>query len=579
MKPVTDPALLAQLEDGEGAPAPAASNLKPVTDPQLIEQLEAPNPTTDMSTGQKVAAGAGKAVMDLGRGAKQGLDIPAVWLERKFEGPPTLAELITGERKQSLLGRLGKALGMPTAADSARETKAEIEEARKLEAPLMATTSGKVGNVLGAVALAVLTAPVAALNTVRGAAAVGATQGFLQPTVEGESRTLNTAAGGAGGAIGQKVGNKIAEFISRKLSSTAASEAARKSADASKNAALAAGRDAGYVVPPSQANPTAVNRVLESVAGKLSTAQSASAKNQEVTNRLAALGLRLPHNRPITPEALAAIRKEAGQAYEALGQGQFVADATYKARLEGLAAAQKKLAEEFPELASKDVLKIAEGMKKEAFDGRTLVELTKALREKATAAYRAGEAGAAKFYKGAAREVEDLMERNLAYTGNGGPNALREFKEARKLIAKSYAAEAALNPATGNIDAAVFAQAVKKGKPISDEFKTIGEFASAFPKATRQVDKVGSVLPGSPLDWATAGGVSAISGNPALMLGVLARPAARSALLSKFFQSIGTTPSYGPSVVLRDADAAGRTELAKRIAAGLGTATALEGVR
>ena len=50
-------------------------------------------------------------------------------------------------------------------------------------------------------------------------------------------------------------------------------------------AAIQAARSQGYVIPPTQANPTLGNRLLEGMAGKLTTAQNASAANQGVTNR------------------------------------------------------------------------------------------------------------------------------------------------------------------------------------------------------------------------------------------------------------------------------------------------------
>jgi hypothetical protein len=53
-----------------------------------------------------------------------------------------------------------------------------------------------------------------------------------------------------------------------------------------RDATLAETQAAGYALPPSQIAPTLPNRVLEGFAGKLTTAQQASAKNQNVTNTL-----------------------------------------------------------------------------------------------------------------------------------------------------------------------------------------------------------------------------------------------------------------------------------------------------
>jgi hypothetical protein len=77
-------------------------------------------------------------------------------------------------------------------------------------------------------------------------------------------------------------------------------------------------QEAGYVIPPTQVKPSLLNRFLEGTAGKISTAQNASFKNQQVTNQLAAKSLGLPEDTVISPEILQNIRSTAGQAYENL---------------------------------------------------------------------------------------------------------------------------------------------------------------------------------------------------------------------------------------------------------------------
>lgn len=83
-------------------------------------------------------------------------------------------------------------------------------------------------------------------------------------------------------------------------------------------AAIKAARDAGYVIPPTQARPSFGNRVIEGFSGKLTTAQNASARNQGITNRLASESLGLAGDTKLTPDLLADIRKTAGAAYEAI---------------------------------------------------------------------------------------------------------------------------------------------------------------------------------------------------------------------------------------------------------------------
>lgn len=123
------------------------------------------DPTEGMSTFDKLAAGAGKAVVDLGRGA-------------------------------------GQLLGLVSEAD--------IKEARKLDEALMNTGAGKAGNFAGNMLMALPTAFVPGANTLTGAAAIGGIQGLLQPTADGESRLGSAALGAGAGAGGVAAGRAVA---------------------------------------------------------------------------------------------------------------------------------------------------------------------------------------------------------------------------------------------------------------------------------------------------------------------------------------------------------------------------------
>lgn len=140
------------------------------TDDQLIQAAQAafaskpaaqPMPTYDptegMSGGQKFLAGVGKAMTDVGRGA-------------------------------------GQMLGLVSREDVARS--------RALDAPLMRTGAGMVGNIAGNVATMAPAALIPGANTMLGASAIGAASGFLQPsTSTGETASNLTIGGIAGAAI------------------------------------------------------------------------------------------------------------------------------------------------------------------------------------------------------------------------------------------------------------------------------------------------------------------------------------------------------------------------------------------
>ena len=116
---------------------------------------QAPDPTEGMSTFDKFAAGAGKAVYDMGRGA-------------------------------------GQMLGLVSDKD--------VAEARKLDEALMNTGAGMAGNISGNVLASLPALAIPGAQGVAGSALTGAAMAALQPTMGDESRLKNMALGGALGA-------------------------------------------------------------------------------------------------------------------------------------------------------------------------------------------------------------------------------------------------------------------------------------------------------------------------------------------------------------------------------------------
>ena len=319
-------------------------------------------------------------------------------------------------------------------------------------------------------------------------------------------------------------------------------------------------RQAGYVVPPTTSNPTATNKVLEGVAGKLTTAQQASAKNQATTNRLAARALGLPEDQPITPEAIRSVRQTASQGYEGVrSAGRIRADAEFSADLGKITAKYRGAATDYPELAQSDVADIVAAVNKPEVGADSAVDAIAILRDKADEAFAGGKGALGKAYKDASRAIENLIERNLAGRGANGAAALKAFRDARQMIAKTYTVERSLNQSTGNVSGTKLAGQVAKGKPLSGDLRTAGEFGQAFPKAAREFNES---LPGvSPLDFYATGGVSAVTREPWYLAYPFVRQGVRNALLSPLGQRLAV-PSQGGPV---------RPEIAAALASQTGT--------
>lgn len=126
------------------------------------------DPTADMSTGEKLLAGIGKGFVDVGRGVGQ------------------------------LVGAVSQE---------------DIDKAKALDAPLMATGAGATGNVIGNIAATLPAMAIPGVGTVRGAALLGAGLGGVQPVATGDSRLGNVALGAAGGAIGGAIPKVAARIV------------------------------------------------------------------------------------------------------------------------------------------------------------------------------------------------------------------------------------------------------------------------------------------------------------------------------------------------------------------------------
>jgi hypothetical protein len=74
----------------------------------------------------------------------------------------------------------------------------------------------------------------------------------------------------------------------------------------------------GATLPPTQVNPSLLNKLIEGISGKQQTSQIASVKNQQLVNEQARKALNLAPDVEITPQVLQQYRDVKGQAYDAL---------------------------------------------------------------------------------------------------------------------------------------------------------------------------------------------------------------------------------------------------------------------
>lgn len=493
------------------------------------------DPTSDMSTTDKLLSGVGSGFASVGRAVGLG----------------------------SVMGKFG----LPS-------TK---EEADAIDAPLMNTKSGKVGRFVGNTAAVAPAMFIPGANTYTGAALVGAGMGGL--TTEGglQDRALAAGFGAVGGVAGKGFGDLVGKAATAIVNKRAASVAASKAANATRDATLLAGRDAGYVVTPSQAGAGGVvNKVLEGLGGKIKTQQAASVKNQAVTDSLVRKSLGLADDAPLTTETLNGVRQQAGQVYETLrGLGTVQADADFKLALANATKQSQGASRSFPGLVKRNpVDDIVQALDKPNFDAGDAVDAVRLLRDQADSFYSAGDKANGKAVKGIATALEDSLER--AAQNSNQPGLVNAFRDARKLIAKTYTVQNALNQGAGTINAQKLASQLAKGKPLSGELKKVAEFSQAFPKATQSGVDVPAF---SPLD-VFSGGLGAGLGSPTMIAATASRPVARSLVLNQGYQrAMVNAPSYEVGLLPRAAAKAINSDPFKLLSTPVGGLLAIESAK
>lgn len=465
------------------------------------------DPTDGMSGTDKFLAGMGKGMTDLGQG-------------------------------------IGQRLGMVS--------EDQVAESRRLDAPLMNTGAGTAGKLTGDLTVLLPALAVPGANTVAGAALLGGASGLAQPTAQGESALQNAALGAAIGGGAQYGIGKLATAAGSRLASKQAAGDLAKAQNAPRDATLKEVQGAGYVVPPSESGAGLGSRILEGVSGKYKTNQAMGVKNQNVTDTLARRGVGLADDVPITREAMQDVRNAAYQkGYEPVtNAGTVPTSKAYEASLDTIKSNYQGAANSFPGAVKNEVSEFVDSLKVPQFDAGDAIKMTRVLRDQADAAYAQGNKAMGKASKEAASAIEDEIERHLSSLGKDGVAVLKEFRAARTLMAKTYNVERALQEGGGRVNAKVLGAALQKGKPLTDELRTIGLFANNFGDVAG-MPKSGWASPITALDAFGAAGMAGVGAGPMSVALPAARMGARSLISNPKYQSAFVHPSYGPNAAQR----------------------------
>lgn len=379
-------------------------------------------------------------------------------------------------------------------------------------------------------------------NSLRAAGAVGAGVGALQPVSGDQSasnvakgKLLNAGLGAASGVAGQAIANKAGDLLTRKL----ADLQLKQSVNAPRDNLIREALDEGLSITPSAVNPSAKNVLVESIGGKIATADAISSKNAPLFDKLARRAVGLPPDAPLEEAALQAVRKQAyDTGYKPIADLQAVNwDPAFVKSIQNLSPKGGGGAVQNPAQAQIDEMITALSSRGQ-WTGEQLIRDIQALREMSKSNFKkdaiAGDTAAREMGRAqvaAADQLEQLAERNIIAQGGSG-GAIQGLRDARKLIAKTHSLEDAIGEG-GSVDINKLGQQLTRGKPLEGDLELLARFSKEFKSSAKPGAKVqgpgvsafnafGSTLLGG-------GGAAAFgpAGLAAAAIPFVARPAAR----------------------------------------------------
>lgn len=382
----------------------------------------------------------------------------------------------------------------------------------------------------------------------------------------------NHALGSAGETAGGVVGPKTAAFgrtlgenaIDTALAATPLAGAAKglrtpmpPSTFSQGARAIKDAQSKGFYATPSRANPSAINKLMESLAGRAAVEDTlALEKNVPAVNAKARSAINLSADADLDAHAFETFRTGEEQKYVAVKAHPtpVALDDVFKAEVKNLDKDFQVIKEHTPELAKSSEVDTLSGSLLQPknpehpgmYSAEYVIEMSKRLRKEATIQMRSDDPArvAGAFAKRqAATSLEDLLDRNLE--GTATPDLVKNFREARKNIAQSHDLEAATNLVTGDVNPQILARLAKDG-PLSGNLKDIADAAMALKNTMKNPDKLHarSTVQMGDLGAATVIGHLAkhgVAAKTAIALGI--RPAARKLVTSKLWQNTMAKPS------------------------------------
>ena len=446
------------------------SDLEPAGEANIQEEKRPSryDPTEGMSGPELRMAGLGKAIVDTGRGIGQ------------------MARHVLPES-------LSNRLGLPTQAD--------IDEAKRLDEPLMNTTSGQIGNIAGNVALsfvpggalkaagalskapALVKAGSALMNpqTIRQGVTLGALMSSIQPTASNENAATQVGIGALGGGVGAAIPSLVSRVIQPNTS-----PAVRKLIDA--GITPTPGQILGGAAQRLEDAATSVPFVGDAIKG--AQRRAVMDFNRAAINRaLKPIGETLPESMPVGNEAIRYMGDKLSQAYDdLLPKLRIRIDDDFTKEIDGL----RNLAQDLPEARTAQFEKYLENNVLNRFtkEGNMLGDTMKQVDEKLgkdIRRYANAQDPDQQIFGDALKETQAILRRlvergnqehapRLAAINEGWANLVRVEKAASMLGAKEGVFSGAnLRNAVKSSDARIRKRGFGRGEALMQDLADAGE--------------------------------------------------------------------------------------------------------
>lgn len=240
----------------------------------------------------------------------------------------------------------------------------------------------------------------------------------------------------------------------------------------------------GIVLNPASSNPTLANRLRVQLANNPQLNAQLAQQNELKWSDIGRRELGIDPREQLTSKTFEAARERIAGPYREVEQiGTLTPDDAVTARIRAVRPPDviggKAAASEVGSLVDEALSKINEGM-----TSAEALRNIRQLRSEAQDIYRGDkltpvERAAADAKIGIANALEQLVDMNVK-----DPTLLDRFREARTLLAKSYAYEKATDLATGRVDPVAIAKMVGKDDAMTGDIAAIGRIAANFPEVS-----------------------------------------------------------------------------------------------